>query len=256
VVEVAHYFELIRYKAYAELRAEAARVYAGFMWWFIEPLLYMLVFYVVFGLVFEHGGKGFVPFLLCGLVVWKWFASTVSYGSNAILANAGLMQQVYVPKFVFPSVVVLANTAKFLLILALFIVFLTIYGFSVTTAWVALPILIVTQLLLIVAVTWLAAAIIPFVPDMRFVIDNGLTMLFFLSGIFFKLTVIPDHLRWYFSLNPMFTLIEAYRRILLDGRWPDWEALGVVVLCSVLGIWLAKRLFSRFDRLYPKLSIT
>ncbi len=223
-----HYLELIGYKAYAELRAEAARAYLGFLWWIMEPVLYMAVFYVVFGVLFQRGGEDFAPFLLCGLVVWKWFDSTVRSGANAISSNAGLMRQVYLPKFVFPSIVILVNTVKFLVVMGLLLLFLQVYGLPIFTSWLALPLLFATQMLLIAAVTLLAAAVIPFLPDLKLLIDNGLTLLFFLSGVFFGLDTIPEGLRPYFSLNPMATLIDGYRKVLLHGLWPDWHSLATV----------------------------
>ena len=69
------HLELVWYKAYADLRAEAARAYLGVLWWVLEPLLYICVFYVVFGILLDRGGQGFVSFMLCGLVVWRWFSS-------------------------------------------------------------------------------------------------------------------------------------------------------------------------------------
>ncbi|MBL4567407.1 MAG: ABC transporter permease, partial [Porticoccus sp.] len=86
----------------AELKAESSRSYLGFFWWILEPALYMVAFYIVFALVFQRGGPGFIPFLLCGLVVWKWFGSVVSGSANVILSSSALIRQVYIPKYLLP----------------------------------------------------------------------------------------------------------------------------------------------------------
>jgi len=122
------YLNIILFKTWADLRAEASRAYIGFLWWFLEPLLYMAAFYVIFGLGLRMGGEGFVYFLLCGLVPWKWFSSTVNNGSRAIEAGAGMIHQVYIPKVVLPTIIVAINTVKFLMILPLLIVFLLSVG--------------------------------------------------------------------------------------------------------------------------------
>ena len=109
-------FQLISYKVYAELRSEIARAYLGILWWVIEPVLYMLAFYVVFAVVMQRGGEGYIVVLLTGLVAWKWFDATVRSGANAISANQGLMQQVYVPKYIFPAIVILTNLIKFVIV--------------------------------------------------------------------------------------------------------------------------------------------
>src|SRR5690606_21854583 len=99
-----HYIDLMFYKAYAELRAEATRAYLGFLWWFLEPVLFLAIFYAIFETGLRRGGAAFVPFLLCGLVPWKWFASTVMGCANVMSRNYGIIQQVYVPKLVLPGV--------------------------------------------------------------------------------------------------------------------------------------------------------
>ncbi len=250
-----HYLELVWYKALAELRAEAARAYLGFIWWVVEPVLYMGAFYIVFGLVLQRGEPGFVPFLLCGLVVWKWFGSTIVSSANTIPANAGLMQQVYLPKYLFPAIVLVINTIKFAVIFGLLLVFLLLYGFSPSEAWLSLPLLVLVQFLLIAMIAGLVSAFVPFVPDFRFLLDNLLMLLFFLSGIFFDISKASGELKFVLSLNPMAVIIDSYRAVLIEGQWPNGLYLGVVFVVSILGIWLTNRVFRHYDRIYPKVLV-
>lgn len=250
-----HYLELIWYKALAELRAEAARAYLGFLWWIVEPVLYMGAFYVVFGLVLQRGGPGFVPFLLCGLVVWKWFGSTVLSSANTIPANAGLMQQVYLPKYLFPAIVLVINTIKFSVIFGLLLVFLVLYGLTPTEVWLSLPLLVLVQFLLISMVAGLVSALVPFVPDFRFLLENFMTLLFFLSGVFFDISKASEELQFILMLNPMAFIIDSYRSVLIDGNWPDGFYLGVVSVVSILGLWLTGRVIHHYDRIYPKVLV-
>jgi lipopolysaccharide transport system permease protein len=243
------------YRALAELRAEAARAYLGFLWWIVEPILYMAAFYIVFGLVFQRGGEDFVPFLLCGLVVWKWFGSTVTSSSNAIPSNAGLIQQVYLPKYLLPAIVVVINTVKFLVVLGLLLTFLVLYGYMPGATWLALPVLVGIQLLLVIGVSGLVSAVIPFLPDLRLMLENIMMLLFFLSGIFFDIDASPQALKPLLWANPLAVLIDSYRSILLDGVWPDMQALGIVLFVSLISIGLAGYVLSRFDGTYPKVLI-
>lgn len=250
-----HYLELIWYKALAELRAEAARSFLGFLWWIVEPVLYMAAFYVVFGLIFERGGADFVPFLLCGLVAWKWFASTVTSAANAIPANGGLMQQVYLPKHIFPTIVLLVNTVKFLVVMGLLLVFLMSYGHTPSYAWLGLPALVLVQCLFIAAVAGLVSSIVPFVPDFKLLLDNVMMLLFFVSGVFFDIGSVPGYLQFLLNLNPMAGIIDGYRTILMQGLWPNGLYLASVLVVSLLGITLAGRILARYDRIYPKVLV-
>lgn len=250
-----HYLDLIWYKSTAELRAEAARAYLGFLWWLVEPVLYMIAFYVVFALIFQRGGENFVPFLLCGLVVWKWFGSTVSQCANAIPSNAGLMNQVYIPKYLFPAIVNLVAFIKFLVIFVLLLVFLVAYGIMPTSAWLFLPVVLVIQFLFVAVVSGFVAAIVPIVPDLKMVLDNVLMLLFFISGVFFDINSVPDGIRDVLVLNPMAVIIESYRAILIGSASPQLLPMVYVFLFSMVGAWAVARMFRHYDRVYPKILV-
>ena len=247
-----HTFEVILYKTYAELRADASRYYLSFLWWLFEPMLYMTAFYIVFGLLFQRGGEGFVGFLLTGLVAWKWFDAMVRQGANSIRSAGGIMQQVYLPKYIFPGVLVLTNTVKFLFVLMILLIFLVFYGVTPGATWLALPVVMAVQLLFAAGFAGTLAAVMPFVPDLRLLINNGLTLMLFLSGVFYDVTEVPAELRGYFYLNPMAVILTEYRAVLLKGQWPDWFALGVTASVAALFLWLAYYLFKRYDKVYPK----
>jgi lipopolysaccharide transport system permease protein len=249
------YLELVGYRVVAELRTEMARAYLGLLWWVLEPLLYMLVFYFVFAVLFERGGPGYVPFLLCGLVAWRWFDSTVRAGSVAIESNKVLIQQAYVPKWVFPLVMALTNTAKFLIVLCLLLGFLLLYGVTPTLAWASLPLVLAIQFCLVLGAGSSVAAVVPFVPDLKILINNGLTLLMFLSGIFYSISDAPPSVQPLFLMNPMAALIDTYRQILIEGVWPDWGSLLIVALISAALLSIASFGLRRFDRLYPKLML-
>ena len=121
----ARYRDLILYKTLADLRAEAARTYIGFLWWVLDPLIFMAIFYVVFGLLLRRSTPDFVPFLLIGLVSWRWFQNTITHSATSILGGRSLMQQVYVPKIIFPLVIILTDLVKFGLVLMLLLIYLS-----------------------------------------------------------------------------------------------------------------------------------
>lgn len=244
--------ELILYKSYTDLRAEAARSYLGLLWWLIEPVLYLCAFYVLFVLVLQRGQEGFVPFFLCGAVVWKWFDSSVKGGANSISTHRGLFMQVYVPKFVFPIIAVMGSTARFIPVFFVFILFLLIYGYSVRSSWSVLPVLILVQFLFVLSIAMLVGAVTPFLPDLKVAIDNGMMLLFFVSGVFFDINGVHDPVRGYLLMNPMAVLIDDYRTVLIGGGWPDFSRLSVVVGLSVLCSASGYLIMRKYDHSYGK----
>ncbi len=118
------YMEFIWYRALAEIKADMSRGFLGFAWWIIEPVMYMGAFYVIFGLIFRQRGADYVPFLLCGLVVWKWFDSAIRNASTSITHNMWLIYQVYLPKMVFPAIATLISTLRFAVVFSMLLLFL------------------------------------------------------------------------------------------------------------------------------------
>lgn len=247
------YLELIWYKTYADLKAERERTYLGFLWWMFAPLMNMGVFYIFFVLLLGHRSDDFVPFLLIGLTVWQWLKSCLTHGSETILGAQPLMQQVHLPKVIFPIILILTDSVKFLFIFGLLLIFLWSYGFGVGWAYLALPFVLGVQLLLITALTFWLAAIVPFVPDVRFVLEEVLLAVFFVSGVIVKGDIVPVGYRDFYYWNPVVTLVESYRGVLMDGVWPPMMRLMWIGLGSLIGVGLGVGLISRFEYLYPKL---
>lgn len=249
-----HWLELILYKARADLKVEASQGYLGMLWWVLEPVLYMGAFYIIFAVAMQRGGENFVPWLLTGLVVWKWFDTSVRMSASSIRTGKGLMAQVYLPKVFFPAVVILRNGAKFLITLALLVLFLLAYGSGASWNWLLLPLVFLLQLLLVGGVASVAAALVPLWPDLMLVVNNGLMLMFFLSGVFFDTSALEGWLGTLLRLNPMVPVIDAWRAMLLGGDWPEGVWLGWALLVGVVTILLGLYLLRRFDRYYPRLS--
>ena len=248
-----HLVELVLFSTYAELRAERARSYLGLLWWIVEPAMNMGVYYLVFSVIFRMGGPDYIPFLLIGLTLWQWFKSCISHGGYSIWQQLPLVRQVKLPLQVFPSVQILADTVKFLCILAILLVVLWCTGYPPNVTYIALLPVLLVELVFVAACTYVVAAVVPLVPDLRFVIEQVLNVLMFLSGVVFALDGLPPDLRRWFEFNPIVELIDAGRGILMHAQWPNWPALGRVALVSLalyaFGAWLIRRLTPRYVKL-------
>lgn len=249
------YRELILYSVYADLRSEVARRLLGFLWWVLEPLMFMAVFYVVFGLGLRQGGENYVAFLLTGMVAWKWFDSSVRQCSSVIAMNAGLIQQVFIPKYALALIQVLSNTFKFLIVLLLLLGLIWALGNTPTWAWLYLPLLLLVQFVVILSVGFFLTAVVPFAQDLKQVVDNLLMLMMFMSGIFFSMDSLPENMRPYFQLNPMVGIIESYRAILLDGHAPDFILLRNILLTVAPFLCTGLLLLRKYDRRYPKMML-
>lgn len=250
------FFDLLIFKTIASLKSEVARYYLNYLWWIFEPLLTMSVFYLIFGILLQRGTKHFAAFLMCGVIPWNWFNRSVNNAAGSIQEAWSLMLQVSIPKVFFPLAVFLRDAFKQLFAVILLLVFLLFYPIPVYVTWVCLPVILLVQGILVLGASILCAAIVPFLPDLRFIINTGLSLMFFGSGVFFdaEAIVLPEHRTILYAVNPMAGLLQAYRDILISGDWPDWAYLGYVLVFSSILLAAAVWLVRHFDAVYPRVS--
>ncbi|NQY25928.1 MAG: ABC transporter permease [Piscirickettsiaceae bacterium] len=243
------------YKATFDLRAEIARGSLGMLWLILEPLLYLGSLSVVFIAIKQQSDDGFIQFLFVGLVIWKWFAMSISQGANAIVGHTGLMRQVYIPKMFFPLVSLMINFFKFAIVFCLLLVVLFFSGIEISIVWSVLPVLLLVQFLLLMSLVFFLSWLICYIPDVKMIVDNSLMFLFFLSGVLFDVSKAPESIQAYLKLNPMLHMINAFRSVFLKNEWPDWQALLIVTVCSSILFLLAAWLLHKHDRKIPKVVL-
>lgn len=250
-----HYVQLIALKVIANLQAEVSRNYLSYLWWVFDPLLHMLVFYLVFGVLLQRGTENFVAFLLTGLIPWLWFNKTISNSMMSIVQGKGLMMQVHLPKVILPTIVIFQDFVKQMIVMVLLITFLLLYGIQPSLYWLSLPFLLLTQIFLIFACGYFVASIVPFLPDLKFLVGAGLHMLMFCSGVFYSINRIPVEYHKLFFMNPMANLLNNYRKIFLYNQWPDWGALLIISGVSLVFIVIMYFIIKRMDYIYPRVVL-
>ena len=106
------YFRLIDVMARMALRADAMKFFLGYIWWVLEPLLYVAVFYVVFNMILTSRQPDFLLFLMTGKLAFVWFSKSVTQASGSIVSSKGLVGKINVPKTLFPMAVIQEGVYK------------------------------------------------------------------------------------------------------------------------------------------------
>ena len=209
----------------------------GVLWTLLNPLLLLLVYTFVFGVVFkarwQGGGAGGTPgtyefavILFAGLTVHMLFAECISRAPTIILHNSNFVKRVVFPLEIYPLVILGAALFHQLmhLVVLLAAIFIVHGNFAPTVFY--LPVIWLPFWLLLLGGMWLLASLGVYLRDIGQVIAMAVTVLLFLSPVFYPVDVIPEPLRSYLYFNPLTLIIQQTRAVLLWGIAPDWQALA------------------------------
>ena len=240
-----HFWALLATKIKLNLRSEVGRNQLSYAWWILEPTLEAAVLYLVFGVFLGQGNDSFVSFLLVGLIPWTWFSRSVGNAMMSLSGAGWLLHSFRIHPAFFPLVVVGQDAIKQAVTFSFLLLALFIFGIPVTEQWLLLPIAWALQFGLVTSASCLVASLMPLLQDLKFLVNTGLLAVMFASGIFYDAQSLVSR-QWLdiFYLNPMASLIQLYREILLgSGLLSLFHILVVVIWIMVLGslAWLALR---------------
>lgn len=236
-MDLKRFITVVDLQAKAALKAEASKLSLSYIWWVLEPLLFVAVFYVVFSFLLDRGTENFVFFLMCGKVPFLWLSKTVTQAATSILSNKGLIASTQIDKVIFPYIaiqeVVYKQWVVFLVLFAM-----ALYFGPMTTHWLWLLPLIFVTYLLIIALSLIGAAITTFIQDFRIIISMGMLFLMFASGIFWDINDIQDEYwrNMMLVVNPLAFLIDAYRKVLMYNEplnIPHLTAIGIASIGAI-----------------------
>jgi lipopolysaccharide transport system permease protein len=231
---------------------------AGLFWTVIQPLLMMLTYFFIFALVlgvrWPGASSGPASFLLnftAGMLPWLAFSEALGRASNVVLDHRTLVKRVVFPLEILPVNLALAGLVSEFFGLLVFLAAVGVFQghLPVTAAW--LPVILVPQILLTLGLCWFLAALGVFLRDTGQFMAFLLTLWFFATPICYPESALPENLRGVFALNPVYLLVRSYRAVFLEGRPPDFVALGwltavafAVFLLGFAWFYKAKRAFA------------
>lgn len=240
------YAVLVDTMARMSLKADAARYFFGYVWWLMEPLLYVIVFYVVFELILKNPRENFLVFLMCGKLSFIWFSKSVSQASRSIFVARGLIGNADIDKTLFPIATIQEGLYKQVTVFALLFLILAFNGYPPSASWGWLLPLILVNYIAIVACSLVGAFLVCLMYDFNVFINLGMIFLLFTSGIFWDpRELAPATTELVLTLNPIAFLVDAYRQILLVGVAPDPLHLAAVGAGFGLLVWAMVLLIRR-----------
>jgi ABC-2 type transport system permease protein len=251
IKEIYAYREMIASLVRKDLRGRYKGSIFGFLWTFINPLLQLLVYTMVFSVVLRANIEKYYLFLFVALIPWLFFASCISTGASAIHAEKNLLVKIHFPREVIPIYFVTSNFINMLYCFVVVIAVVLISGVKIgLTAWLCLPVIMLIEYIMALGACFLLSAVTVYFRDLQHIMGIIALAWKFLTPIMYSIDRIPENLLPIFLLNPMTPVITAYREILYYGRTPDLFLLlhaaifGIVIL--IIGIIVFGQLKKRF----------
>ena len=243
-------WELLVTLTVAELRESRDFTLAGFARWIIEPVSYMLVYFVVVASILDNYRFAYPLFLFCALIPWRYFTGVVQDSMHLMRRYSETIKNRAFPTGVLPLVLMAAEATTFFIVLFLFAPLMVVYDIAPTRALLYLPVVLLILLLVTSGPTYIAAIFGLYFPDFRGAAQNLIRAGFFLSSGLVPIEEVPGHeLPLLLRANPLTGIFDSFRAIFLEGRPPFWmdmaypAAVGTVVL--VMGLLLYR--WRRFE---------
>ena len=220
--EIYEYRTMIVSLIRRDLRGRYKGSALGFAWTFLNPLLQLGVYTVVFSIIMRAGIEDYYLFLFVALIPWLFFSTSVSAGASCVMAQKEIVKKIYFPREVLPIAHVTCQLVNMLLSFVVVFAVLLLSGKGISLqALLYLPIVIVAEYFLAISITMIVSAVTVYLRDLEHVLVI-LTMAWqFLTPVMYSIDMVPEELRSIFNINPMTPIIVAYRDILYYKRLPE-----------------------------------
>lgn len=234
-----------------DLSVRYRRSTLGLLWTMLLPLLNMLVLQTVFRNAFGVDIENYPVYALSGILFWNFFHQGAVASMNSLRSNAGIIQKLPVPKAVFPIATVVAGAINLALALVPLLLILVATGHPLRPSLLFLPASIAVAALLTLGVGLLLSPLAIFFTDVVELAGVSLTLLMYLTPVFYPLSIVPPRFRWVVAYNPLRTVLEVFRDPIYLGTIPAPGHVAVALVIALLALLIGAVTFRRSSDRIP-----
>ena len=231
------YRELLKTSISKDVRGKYKNSVLGVIWSFLNPLLQIAVYAIVFPLIMRSNLPNYTVFLCCGLIPWNFFSTATSRTSFTMIENGNIIKKVYFPREILPLSVVTSEAINFIISTIIIVAFVLGYGMGLSKYIIFYPLILIVQYFLLIGISFIVSSVTVYFRDLQHFIGIALQLLFYATPIVYA----PDSMTY---------IINGYRDIFYYQRTPDFASLGIVLAISialcVIGYFIFKKLQKRF----------
>lgn len=248
--EFYEYRELLKTNVRKDIRGRYKGSFLGMLWTFLNPLLQVFVYYLVFPYLMRTPIPNFLVYLITAMFPWNFFLGSIVGSTGCIKGSAGLINKVYFPRKILVLSQVLSNMINFFFSIPILLIFVVIFGIPLTWHLLWLPVIAIIEGLLCYGIGLILAAINVYVQDVENIVQFILNLLFYATPIIYSIDMFsPDtKLYWIVRYNPMTMLMNAYRNVFMYDANPSLKALGLVLGLAIIAIIIGNWVFNRLEK--------
>ena len=259
--ELYDYRQMIFSLVKKDLRGRYKGSALGFLWTFLNPLLQLVVYSIVFSTIFRNNIEKFYLYLFIGLLPWMFFSSSLTVGSVSVISSKDMVEKIYFPREVLPIAYVTSSFVNMLLCFLVVFIVMIIGGIdpNSTFHWTALlylPIVMIVEYVLALGFAMLASALTVYFRDLEHILGIITMAWMYATPILYDVSMIQNilvekgmgNLMHLYMLNPMTPIIVAYHQILYYGQAPDMSTLLSAVVLGLFFLILGYLVFRKLQR--------
>lgn len=251
--ELYQYRELLKTNVKKDIRGKYKASFLGVLWSFINPLLQVLVYAIVFPYIMKVQTDNYLIFLICGIIPWTWFTNVVSQGTTCVTNNSNLIKKVYFPREILPISIVTSGLINFLISCFIILLFVLFGGCGISWHLIFLPLIVIVQYVISLAIVFLLSAFNVYVKDVEYMVMFIINLLFYATPVLYSTEMFQGSwMIWIFRLNPMAHLINAYRDIFYVHRVPALGNLGILLIIGIVALTLCYKAFKKLEKRFAE----
>ena len=231
---IYRYREMLINMVRRELRGKYKGSILGFLWTFINPLLQLVVYTIVFSNIMRMGVSNYEIFLFVALIPWMFFSTSVLSGAGSIIYNQSLVTKIYFPREILPLSVVTSNFINMIYCSVIVLAVVLFYHMNLNLeVWFMLPVIAFIEYILVIGIVLIVSALTVYFRDLEHILGI-IIMAFLVTPVMYPESFVPSQYQAILYLNPMTPIIISFRDVLYYGKMPVVENLVYAFLWSLI----------------------
>jgi len=250
ITELVRYKQLIRNLVARDLKVKYRGSVIGFFWSLLNPLVMMAVYTVVFRHFLGFGDKNFPIFLMCGLLPWIFFSTSLTMATGAITGASNLVKKVYFPREILPLSITISNLVQFLLTFIVLFPSILFFHIKINPLLIilGLPVILVIHIVFTLGLSFLISSLSVYYTDTPHLLEIITMVWFWGTPIIYNFKDIPDAWKKFIMMNPMTSFINIYRDICMFNKIPSMFEIGIVIISSIISLLMGYLVFQKLKK--------